>query len=66
MVKKGYYGNKGLNLAWNLGVIFLGVPNHTGCENCGGGGGSGGGREKRMWMIDFKSTLFPLINSSLV
>ena len=47
MVKKGYYGNKGLNLAWNLGVIFLGVPNHTGCENCGGGGGGGGGGEKK-------------------
>ena len=27
MVKKGYYGNKGLRLAWDLGVIFLGIPN---------------------------------------
>ena len=22
----GYYGNGGLNFAWDLGVIFLGVP----------------------------------------
>ena len=27
MAKKGYYGNDGLNLAWDLGVIFLGAPN---------------------------------------
>ena len=47
MVKKGYYGNKGLNLAWNLGVIFLGVPNHTGCEDCGAGGGGAGEGEKK-------------------
>ena len=25
--KKGYYGNKSLSLAWDLGVIFLGIPN---------------------------------------
>ena len=23
----GYYGNGGLNFAWDLGVIFLGVSN---------------------------------------
>ena len=61
MVKKGYYGNKGLSLAWDLGVTFLAMPNHTGCENCGRGG-----REKRICMMDFKNTLFPLINSFLV
>ena len=22
MVKKGYYGNEGLSLAWDLGIIF--------------------------------------------
>ena len=38
MVKKGYYGTKGLSLAWDLGVTFLAMPNHTGCENCGRGG----------------------------
>ena len=27
LAKKRYYGNDGLNLAWDLGVIFLGVPN---------------------------------------
>ena len=27
MVKKGYYGNEDLSLAWDLGVTFLGVPN---------------------------------------
>ena len=27
MVKKGNYGNDGLNLAWDLGIIFLGIPN---------------------------------------
>ena len=27
MVKKGHYGNKGLSLAWDLGVILLGIPN---------------------------------------
>ena len=27
MVKKGYYGNDGLGLAWDLGMIFLGIPN---------------------------------------
>ena len=27
MAKKGYYENEGLSLAWDLGVIFLGVPN---------------------------------------
>ena len=25
--KKGYYGNKSLSLAWDLDVIFLGIPN---------------------------------------
>ena len=29
MVKNGYYGNGGLRLAWDLGVIFLGIPNHV-------------------------------------
>ena len=27
MAKNGYYGNEGLCLAWDLGVIFLGVRN---------------------------------------
>ena len=27
MVKNEYYGNKCLSLAWDLSVIFLGVPN---------------------------------------
>ena len=27
MVKKGYYGIDGLSLAWDLGIIFLDVPN---------------------------------------
>ena len=27
MIKKRYYGNDGLNLTWDLGVIFLGIPN---------------------------------------
>ena len=26
MVKKGYYENEGLGLAWDLGIIFLGIP----------------------------------------
>ena len=27
MVKKGCYGNKKLALAWDLDIIFLGIPN---------------------------------------
>ena len=27
MVKKGYYGNDGLSLAWDIGINFLGIPN---------------------------------------
>ena len=27
MVKNGYYENDGSSLAWDLDVIFLGVPN---------------------------------------
>ena len=27
MVKNGCYANGGLNLAWNLGVSFVGIPN---------------------------------------
>ena len=27
MVKNGYYKNEGLNLAWDLGVNFLGIRN---------------------------------------
>ena len=26
MVKKWYYENEGLGLAWDLGIIFLGIP----------------------------------------
>ena len=26
MVKNGYYENEGLGLAWDLGIIFLGIP----------------------------------------
>ena len=29
MVKKGYYGNDGLSLAWDLGIIFLCIPNYA-------------------------------------
>ena len=29
MVKNGYYKNDGLILAWDLGVIFLGIQNFT-------------------------------------
>ena len=29
MVKNGYYGNGGLRFAWDLGIIFLGIPNHA-------------------------------------
>ena len=27
MTKNGYYGDEGLNLAWDLGAKFLGIPN---------------------------------------
>ena len=27
MVKKGYYGKNGLGLAWDLAILFLGIPN---------------------------------------
>ena len=27
MVKNGYYGNDGFIFAWDLGVMFLGIPN---------------------------------------
>ena len=26
-LKKGYYGNDGLSLAWDLGISILGIPN---------------------------------------
>ena len=32
MVKKGDYGNDGLSLAWDLGIIFLGIPNFAICN----------------------------------
>ena len=32
MIKNGYYGNRGLSLAWDLGVRFLDVQN---CGICG-------------------------------
>ena len=32
MVKNEYYGNVGLSLAWDIGVIFLGVPDCAICD----------------------------------
>ena len=32
MVRKRYYENGGLNLAWDLGVIFLAIPNFANFE----------------------------------
>ena len=32
MVKNEYYENEGLSLAWDIGVIFIDVPNCAVCE----------------------------------
>ena len=32
MIKKRYYRNRGLNLAWDLGVIFLEIKNFANFE----------------------------------
>ena len=56
MVKKGYYRNDGLSLAWDLGIIFLDIPNCPICENWGS-------KKKGVCVMGLKNTLLSLISS---
>ena len=48
--------NDGFSLAWNLGIIFLGIPNCTICENWGS-------ERKGVCVMGLKTILFSLISN---